>query len=134
MLEKSISTPALNWAAPIQKHRIRRSIEDKRKIVLESLSATASIAAVARAYGINANFLHTWRWQYRRGELGEHHSNATLIPVKVSSPISTKLKSTTSDPAVREAHLEIIVDGAKIIVHGSVQADVLQTVIKALQR
>ena len=37
MLEKSIPTPPLDWAAPIQNHRIRRTIEEKRKIVLESL-------------------------------------------------------------------------------------------------
>jgi len=59
-------------------------MEDKRQIVLESFSSGTSIAAVARAHGMNANLLHSWRWQYRRGELGTTEEIPQLVPIKVS--------------------------------------------------
>lgn len=134
MIEKSHAAPSLAWVAPTQAQRIRRSIEDKRKIVLQSLAANTSIASVARAHGINANLLHSWRWLFKRGKLGEDHSNTTLIPVKLSQdsvviPKLQKIKSSSQD-----ARLEIMIGEATIVVHGNVLPEVLQTVLKALQR
>ena len=47
--------------------RRRYSNEYKRQVVEASFQANTSIAAVAQAHQINANLLHTWRWQYRKG-------------------------------------------------------------------
>lgn len=48
MLEKSNPAVGPGWVAPTKPVRKNRSVEEKRKIVLESLSSEASIAAVAR--------------------------------------------------------------------------------------
>jgi len=44
----------------------------------------ARVAEVARAHGLNANQVFTWRRAYDRGELSE--PCAALLPVSISSP------------------------------------------------
>ena len=51
--------------------RRRYSLEFKRRVVQESMASGASIAGVAMAHGLNANQLHNWRWQYRRGDFDQ---------------------------------------------------------------
>lgn len=48
--------------------RKRRSIQEKLRIVQETLS-DESVVVVARRHGINANQLFAWRRQYQRGAL-----------------------------------------------------------------
>jgi len=127
MLEKSISALGLDWVAPIKPVRKNRSVEEKRKIVLESLSSEASIAAVARSHNINANLLHTWRWQYRRGELGAKSANPSFVPVQITA------KRADNSAPTPEAHLEIIVGEARVLVHGTVPVETLRAVLRALQ-
>jgi transposase len=50
--------------------RRRRSIEEKRRIVEETLEAGASVARVARRHAVNANQVFYWRKKYREGRLG----------------------------------------------------------------
>src|SRR5664279_1102552 len=64
--------------------RQRRSIAEKRRIVEETLVAGASVARVARAYGINANQVFGWRRLYVAGRLGEREPAMKLLPVRVS--------------------------------------------------
>ena len=51
--------------------RRRRSLEEKRRIVEQTLEPEASVARVARAHGVNANQVFHWRRQYRQGLFGE---------------------------------------------------------------
>jgi transposase len=66
--------------------RVRRwhPISEKLKIVKLSLQPGVSVAEVARAHGVNANQVFTWRRAFERGELTE--SCAALIPVRMSNP------------------------------------------------
>ena len=50
--------------------RQRRSVEEKRRIVEQTLSEGASVARVARGHGINANQVFGWRRLYQAGRLG----------------------------------------------------------------
>ena len=44
----------------------------------------ASVAAVARENGVNANMVHYWRNLYRQGRLGEKHNDSIrLLPVSM---------------------------------------------------
>jgi transposase len=108
-------------------------MEDKRKIVLESLSPDTSIAAVARAHGINANLLHSWRWLYRRGELSKTEKTASFIPIKISPKTQPVPKTSEIRHENQEAHLEIILGDARVLVHGAVSPEVLSNVLKVLK-
>ena len=68
MTDRSITSPPLSCVTPEPPNYVYRLIEDKRKIVLESLSPDTSIAAVAGVHVINANLLQSWRWLYHRDE------------------------------------------------------------------
>lgn len=65
--------------------RRRRSKEEKRRIVEETLQPGASVSTVARRHELNANVVFLWRRLYRDGLLGEPPVNvqAPLLPVRV---------------------------------------------------
>ncbi len=64
--------------------RQRRSVQQKLEMVKATLVPGASIARVARAYGVNANQLFHWRKLYSHGLL-EERITPRLLPVRVSS-------------------------------------------------
>src|SRR5947207_15793949 len=63
--------------------RRRRSLEEKRRIVEETLESGASAARVARRHAVNANQVFYWRKKYREGRLGKV-SSSDLLPVTIS--------------------------------------------------
>jgi transposase len=64
--------------------RRRHSVEEKRRVVEETLEPGASVARVARAHGVNANQVFAWRRLYRQGLLERANSQvAGLLPVRV---------------------------------------------------
>jgi transposase len=65
------------------KTRRRWAVEEKRRIVEETLRPGASIAHVARAHCVNANQVHLWRRQYEHGRLAGAGTGAALLPVRV---------------------------------------------------
>src|SRR5271169_4604226 len=68
---------------PKREARRRRSVEEKRRIVEETLEAGASVARVARRHAVNANQVFYWRKKYREGRLGKNQSSK-LLPVTLS--------------------------------------------------
>src|SRR6202035_3104333 len=70
-------------AASQVKKRQKRSVEEKRRIVEETLAAGASVARVARRHAVNANQVFYWRKKYREGRLGKNQSSK-LLPVTLS--------------------------------------------------
>src|SRR5450755_316385 len=71
-------------AAPFLK-RLRRTPEEKRRIVEATFAPGASIARVAREHGVNANQVFQWRYEYRKGTLGVRQQGQTrLLPVTVT--------------------------------------------------
>ncbi len=60
--------------------------DEQRRIVAESLEAGASVAEVARRYGLNANLLFTWRQQFTEPASGE--APAILLVTVVPSDAS----------------------------------------------
>ena len=62
--------------------RQQRRVEEKRRIVEETLIEGASVARVARAHGVNANQVFGWRRLYLAGQLGGSGA-IKLLPVQV---------------------------------------------------
>ena len=62
----AISQPV---SQPRTKRRYR-SVEERRRIVEETLVPGISVAIVARAHGVNANQVFAWRKLYHSGLLG----------------------------------------------------------------
>src|SRR6266567_6241009 len=68
-----------------------RALEEKRRIVEETLAEGASVALVARTHGVNANLVFSWRKLYQAGRLGS--GGAKLLPAQVSPESSPRLGS-----------------------------------------
>ena len=52
------------YTEPVTLKRRYRGLEEKRRIVEETLAEGASVALVARAHGVNANLVFNWRKLY----------------------------------------------------------------------
>ena len=116
-------------AASQVKKRQKRSVEEKRRIVEETLAAGASVARVARRHAVNANQVFYWRKKYREGRLGKG-SSSELLPVTLSLADSTCGKSASWSSAV--GSLEIKLSKGTIRVAGNVDVVVLRMAIESL--
>jgi transposase len=130
-------------AAPTR--RLLRTNEEKRRIVAEALVPGASVAAVARKHGVNANLLFGWRRLHKRGLLEQCREPASLLPVTVTTPTvlpdrnsrptrAVQAVRRPAVPAIGPGHIEIELPGdVRVRVHGRVEVDALSAVLAALR-
>lgn len=65
--------------------RRRWSVEEKRRIVAESVTAGVSVSAVARRHGLGPNQLFRWRKLAREGAFGPGRDGAaSFVPVRIA--------------------------------------------------
>jgi transposase len=111
--------------------RRQRSIEEKRRIVEETLAAGASVARVARRHAVNANQVFYWRKKYREGRLGKVSSS--LLPVTISQIPTNKSRQVGGvAPRCTSGTMEIQVAKGQLRVMGNVEAEALRTVLEYL--
>lgn len=115
--------------------RRRRTVEEKRRIVEQTLEVGASVARVARAHGVNANQVFAWRRQYRQGLL-ERRNNEThgLLPVRVVAAAVSEAAGSRSAQPHRTPSGTIHVEFSKGQLHiaGRVDAEALRIVLEQL--
>jgi len=112
--------------------RRRRSAEERRRIVEETLEAGSSVARVARKHGINANQVFMWRRLYRSGLLGgDAESGLKLLPVVVSSDEAEQQQGSITAGVPGAIHIELP-RGARISVEGHVDPAVVRAVLESL--
>ena len=105
------------------------SLDEKRRIVDESLEDGASLAEVARRHDLNANQLFAWRRQFGV-EADEPRDLAPILPVTIASETAAK----DSDPG-SSGQIEIVLaEGDRILVWSDVETAALTRVLKALSR
>ena len=116
--------------------RRRWSLEEKLRILAQSVAPGSSASLACRLHGISSGQLYTWRRQFRTGEL------TGFAPVMVAPPISElPVSAAPLDPAPlvgaadRPAGGLIEVElpsGVKLRITGAVDAAVLRQVLSAL--
>jgi transposase len=77
------------YTQPAPPKRRYLELEQKRRIVEETLAEGASVAQIARVHGVNANLVFNWRRLYRAGPLGGRGGNK-LLPVRVAAPLQPR--------------------------------------------
>ena len=109
------------------------SAEEKRRIVAESFTPSASVSKVAQRYGVNANLLFTWRRQEaRRAAFGDCEAPVKVLPVTVAAAGTPAAPAAALEPVGR---MEIVLTGGeRIVVGADVDASSLARVVKALSR
>ena len=111
--------------------RKRRSwaMDEKRRIVDESLEEGASIAEVARRHDLNTNQLFTWRRQFGVVPTAPQE-HAPILPVTITPDAATEYSAPGST-----GQMEIVLaEGDRIIVWADVETAALSRVVKALRR
>lgn len=116
--------------------RRRWSVEEKLRILAQSVALGSSVMLVCRMHGISSGQLYTWRRQFRTGEL------TGFAPVMVTSPlgqlasISPDVDPVPTNPEVdRPASGAIEVklrSGVKLRITGAVDETALRRVLSAL--
>ena len=110
-------------------------LEQKRRIVEETLVEGASVAQIARAHGVNANLVFNWRKLYRAGQLCGRSGNK-LFPVRVTGEDSAR-PSTPQDltPIASSAGtIYIQLQDAQVRVEGSADPGLVRAVLECLAR
>ena len=107
------------------------SVDDKRRIVAETLAPGASVSVVARRHDLNANMLFTWRRAVEAVALPVA-DKVTFVPATIMAAPAT----TISPPSpVTVGGMEIVLaSGDRIIVGTDVDAAALSRVVKVLLR
>jgi transposase len=131
--------------ASVGKRRLRTS-EEKLAILEEATAPGASVAAVARKYGVNANLVFGWRRLHKSGLLERNREPAALVPVQVATPTvlpdraSREVAPVVVEPVPRrcshrsQSHIEVLLpSGVMVRVHGRVDREVLAAVVAALR-
>ena len=142
------TTKQLRAAPGVDERRRRRSVQERRKIVEETLALGASVARVARAHGVNANQVFHWRTLYRRGRLGGAATDTALVAVAVcetadgEAPLTHVEKPAVIEPVAaldaerREAlsgTIHIQLRKARLRIEGSADPAALRAVLEALR-
>jgi transposase len=111
--------------------RQHRSPELKRQIVEATFVQGASVARVARAYGVNANQVYAWRRQYQslllaRGQSGRPELLAVQLAAEtVSAPGGQASASTTGV-------MQVELPKGQLRLSGRVDGETLRVVLEAL--
>jgi transposase len=110
-----------------------RSLEEKQRIIAEAMAPAASVAAVARKHGVNANLVFAWIRLQEQGMLAARtrRSRPKLLAVSVVP----EAPAPAAAPRARDEHLEILLpDGTRVRAFGEVPGEQLERVLRLLRR
>ena len=115
--------------------RQRRTVEEKRRIVEETMVAGRSVARVARAHGVNANQVYAWKREYLSGQLGGNGS-VQLLPVRVRESSSVPMTSPKAERTapVAPGTIQVELRHAQVRIEGNADAELLRIVLESLRR
>ena len=109
-----------------ERRRRTWSADQKQRIIAESFAPGASVAEVARRYGLNSNMLFTWRRRERA--VNDVGKTVNIVPVRV-------VEATPTATATSMGRMEIVlVGGERILVGADVDATALARIVKALEQ
>jgi transposase len=128
-------TDAVEAAAPSPR-RLRRTREEKRRIVEATFVPGASIARVAREHGVNANQVFQWRHEYRKGALGIHQqAQSKLLPVTVTAEPNSVTLSGMAAAVGPSGSIHIELPGRAVIsVEAGADPELVRAVLGSLLR
>jgi transposase len=129
-----------DWTGPIVERVMSNgkrifALAFRRWLVEQARQPGASVSGLGLRYGINANQLR--RWMAVDHKLARGDSGVTLLPVSVedrSAVPSVTVSVPPAPPSPVQGHIELEVFGARLKLHGDVDAQRLRIVLDALAR
>ena len=115
-----------------QQPQRRRSKQERRRIVEESLQPGVSVARLARAHAVNANQIFHWRKLYREGLLADEavKTAAEWLPVRLSDASPEHLRQ--AQPAQAGGSIEVELARGRVRIEGAPDAGALRLVLELL--
>jgi len=105
-------------------------VEEKRRVVEETLGPGASVARVARAHGVNANQVFAWRRLYRQGLLEDANR---LLPVRVvDTPTAGQAARSRSESRRPSGMIQLELPKGHLRISGRVDTEALRVVLEKL--
>jgi transposase-like protein len=98
------------------------SADQEQRIIAASFAPAASVAGVARRYGLNANMLFTRRRRDRRAGGGNDGEPVNIVPVRVAEATPTAIATAPGSMGQMEI---VLAGGERIIVGPDVDATAL---------
>ncbi len=111
------------------RRRVRRSREERHRIVAETFEPGASVAEVARRHGVNTNLVFKWRLRYP-----VEPTPVRLVPAVVEP---APLPVARAEPVMAQStgRIEIVApNGRRLFVDAGVDAAALARVLDVLER
>jgi transposase len=116
--------------------RRRWSVEEKLRILAQSVAPGSSASLACRMHGISSGQLYTWRRQFRTGELMGFALVMVAPPVgevaAACAPCDPELTLSDADRAAGGTIEVELRSGVKLRITGAVDAAVLRQVLSAL--
>ena len=110
--------------------RRRWSLQDKLRIVEETLQPGVTVTEVARRHGLAPSVVFTWRRLAREGRLGD--AGPAFMPVEIT-PVPGQTTPIASPPR-RTGLIEIVLGcGRRIRVDREVDAEALRRVLQVVE-
>jgi transposase len=116
--------------------RRRRSVEERRLIVEETMEAGSSVARVAMKHGVNANQVFKWRRLYEAGRLGARAvREVQLLPVHVAEEQEvSRAEDPDAAPTSSAGSIHIELPGSvRISLEGHVDPAMVRAVLESLR-
>lgn len=120
--------------------RRRYSKEFRRQVVQETLAPGASVAGVALRHRLNTNLVFTWRRKLLPTLVPARAKSVKLLPVTIAD-VGASVPALAPEPVAASQRarrsrargaIEIEFNGARIVVKGAVDGQVLRVVLEAL--
>jgi transposase len=110
--------------------RRRWSLQDKLRIVEETMQPGVTVTEVACRHGVAPSVVFTWRRLAREGRLGD--AGPAFVPVEIT-PVPAQVPSAASPPR-RTGLIEIVLrHGRRIRVDHEVDAEALRRVLQVVE-
>lgn len=114
-----------------RERRRRWSVEDKLRIVAETLEPGASVQQIAARHDVYPSLLFTWRRQARDGKLTPR-SKALFLPIQTQPAAAPVLPTDPERSALRQIEIELK-DGSRVRIDEGVSLSALRRVLTALR-
>jgi transposase len=110
--------------------RRRWSLQDKLRIVEETMQPNVTVSEVARRHGLAPSVVFTWRRLAREGRLGD--TGLAFMPVEITSVPVQAIPA--ASPPRRTGLIEIVLGGGRRIrVDREVDAEALRRVLQVVE-
>ncbi|MER9632431.1 transposase [Mesorhizobium sp. M0296] len=113
-------------------------MDDKARIIAETLEPNAIISEVARRYGLRPQQVFAWRREARKQAASVQQDSPAFVPAVVAAPTIEPTAKRPGRPrkqkAVRDAGvIELEIDGIAMRVGRGADAKTVEAVIRALK-